>query len=231
MVLRSLLLTSCLVLGVAGSASATTVTFNAGGTACANPGAGLCTSMTVASPNLIDFDTAAGLAPFVSGIATFSFSLGSLSPFVSGSIVDEFAAPPNDSTRYLSIGSPGGASSVTIDFSRPIGYYGLYFASADAYNTFAFYGTGNNDSPIASFTGDQLGASGLTVGQYINFFIADGSVSRIVLTSTSPALETDNHSYLQALEDFSDVPEPGTMGLLGSALIGVAFFARRRNQK
>ena len=117
----------------------------------------------------------------------------------------------------------------------PISYYGLYFSSADAYNTLAFYETGNNITPLVSFTGSQLSSAvpgDQSIGQYINFFVNGGTVGRIVLSSTQAALETDNHSYIQALgNDPSQVPEPATMGLMGGALVGIAFVQRRRNRK
>src|SRR5688500_16272522 len=81
------------------TASATTVTPDLAGTAC--PTAGLCTS--VAGAHQISFDGAT-VSPFVDGNATFTFSPADVSPFVNGSLDGNYAAPPNDNTRYLSIG-------------------------------------------------------------------------------------------------------------------------------
>ena len=89
--------------------------------------------------------------------------------------------------KYLSVGSPSRTAEVSIDFSLPINYYGLYLGSPDGYNSFTFYETGNPNTPIATFTGAQLVAPGLgdqSIGRYINFRISGGSISRIVLSSS-----------------------------------------------
>jgi hypothetical protein len=209
--------------------SATTVTFDLGGSACANIAAGTCTSLGGAQQ--IDFDSAEAPSPFVSGNASFSFSPGNVSPFVSGSLDGQYAAPPGDQTQYLSIATPGRASSVIIDFDSPINYYGLYLGSPDAYNSFTFYGTGDNVTPVASFTGNDIippGNGNQSIGQYVNFYANGGTVSRIVLASTQAALESDNHAYVLAPGGEGDVPEPATMGLMGTALASIGILFRRR---
>ena len=214
---RSLLL-SISLLAASMTAPAATITFDLGGIACAP--AGICTSR--ADAHQIDFE-GANLSPFSSGIATFTFSPNNVTPFVSGSVAGEYAAPPNDTTKYLSIGSPSRTSEVSIDFSTPINYYGLYLGSPDAYNFFTFYETGNFNNPIATFNGLELISSGdgdQSVGRYINFYANGGSVSRVVLSSTQAALETDNHAY-------SAVPEPATISLLAGAFVGLGLLRRR----
>lgn len=222
MKLQQILRTASAVAAFAMTASAATVTFSTGGIPCGS--AGLCTS--VAGAQQIDFDTASAPSPFVSGNATFTFSPGNVSPFVTGSLSGQYAAPPNDETQYLTIGTPGRANSVLIDFDTAINYYGLYLGSPDSYNSFTFFGTGDNVNPIASFTGLDLippGNGNQSIGQYINFSVVGGTVSRIVLSSSQAALETDNHAY-------GAVPEPATMGLMGGALLGLGVFARRRRR-
>ncbi|MBC8165388.1 MAG: hypothetical protein H7Y20_05900, partial [Bryobacteraceae bacterium] len=86
-------------------ASATTAVFTPGGVNCAN--AGICSAEVGATTITFDGLGASTLSPYVTGIATFSYMNGS--PFVNGSVSGEYAAPPNDNTDYLSIGSPNKA--------------------------------------------------------------------------------------------------------------------------
>ena len=199
--------------------AAATVTFNIGGTTCGN--AGLCSS--VADAHHISFDSATTLSPYVSGLASFSFSPDIVSPFVTGSVLAQYATPVNDQTQYLALGVPGRASSVVINFASPVDYYGLYIGSPDPYNLITFFETGNNLTPLASFTGDTfypVSPDTLSVGLYVNFWVNGGTVSRIVLSSSGTAFESDNHAYA--------MPEPATMGLMATALMGLGLFSRLR---
>jgi hypothetical protein len=216
---------------IAISGFATTVSPSISETPCANAAAGLCTGR--ADAYQINFDLATASSSYADGMAIFTFAPGTLSPFLEGSAGGEYAAPPNDETRYLSIGSPSRAGSVIVDFLMPITYYGLYLSSPDVYNSFTFFETGNNVTPIASFTGANLippADGNQLLAKYIDFSITGGTVSRIVLSSSQPALESDNHAYVLALaHDPLEAPEPATMILMGSALVGIALFNRRRN--
>ena len=198
-------------------ASASTITASLGGQACGT--AGQCTS--VAGAHTITFDgLGATSSPYTSGIATFTFSSGS--PFVTGSASGEFAAPPLDETTYLSVGSPGRANPVTISFSAPIAYYGFYLGSPDTYNLVRFF-SGQNQ--IAAFTGGDLlplANGDQSLGAFVNFNVTGGSIDRMVLSSSQPALETDNHAYAVA------TPEPASLGLAGIGLAFVYFGSRRK---
>jgi hypothetical protein len=198
-------------------ASASTITASLGGQACGT--AGQCTS--VAGAHTITFDGLGGTpSPYTSGIATFTFSSGS--PFVTGSASGEFAAPPLDDTTYLSVGSPGRANPVTISFSAPIAYYGFYLGSPDTYNLVRFF-SGQNQ--IAAFTGGDLlplANGDQSLGAFVNFNVTGGSIDRMVLSSSQPALETDNHAYAVA------TPEPASLGLAGIGLAFVYFGSRRK---
>jgi hypothetical protein len=222
---KQILLATVLAVGSVATASATTVVFDVNGIPCAGGMAGLCTA--VGGTTQIDFDSAVGstTSPFVSGAASYSFAAGD-SPFVINSASGQFAAPPNDSTGYLTVGSPGRPSEVTIDFAFGINYFGLYMGSPDAYNYISFY-EANNNTPVATFSGNDLvpGAQGdQSIGKYFNFHTVGGTVNRIVLTSTSAAFETDNHAYNDATVP---TPEPGTFMLMGGSLLGLGTIVRR----
>jgi hypothetical protein len=177
---------------------------------------------TVGGATTVDFDAGLPASPVYTGggLATGN---------VAGS-----AQPLGDGTHYLSLGGVGRPSPVTIDLTS-LGlqnYFGLYWGSIDTYNTIEFF---DGAASVGSFTGTQVAAlaTGLstvasgsqvdaTANRYINFFSGAGeNFNRIVLTSTSPAFESDNHA-------FRAVPTPALLpGLVG---LGVSFWRKRRQQ-
>lgn len=203
-----------------------TISVTVGGVFCT---AGKCS----ANPNAttVDFDAVVSGTPssYSDGIATYTWS-SLLSPFVSGTVSGEYAAPGatkggswTDNSTYLTVGSPNGRPSmVTIDFSTPISYFGLYMGSPDAYNhlQFDFYEFNSNQA----FDGHQLldPANGSWAeADYLNFNVSGGAISRIVMTSDSPAFETDNHAFVAA------TPEPLSVFLLGSGLVCLGLWRKR----
>ena len=191
-------------------ASATSITFSTGGVTCAP--AGVCSSVAGAQTITFDGLGSGTTSPYTNGIATYSFSDGA--PFVKGSVAGEYAAPPSDKTTYLSVGSPNKSNPVTITFSVPIIYFGLYLGSSDTYNTVEFYQGG---ALVGSFTGAELippGNGNQAVGDYLNFNVANGAADKIVMSSFAPALETDNHSFVAA-------PEPASIALVGLSLVAL----------
>lgn len=176
--------------------------------------AGLFTSR--AGATTIDFNllNSSTPSPYTSGLATYTgWSTGN-DPFVQGTSVGNWAAPPADTTTYLAVGSPNLTNTVTINFATPITYFGFYMGSPDNYNQVSFYGPG--DISLQSFSGDQLIAPGngdQSLGAFVNFDVSGGAISKIVLSSTQAAFETDNHAYGSA------VPEPGTLFILGASLV------------
>lgn len=211
--------------------SGATITFTAGGVPCVP--AGMCTAETDATT--IDFETPYA-DHWTAGIATFSFAVGNMPSFVIGSVTGEYASPTFDNTRYLTVGSPNRAGEVSITFASPIDYYGLYFGSPDPYNVIRFYGRSADADPVATFTGTQLMPAAQSgdwdSAEFINFSVHNGTVERIVLTSSTAAFESDNHAYRAALS-VASVPEPATFGLAGAflGLAGCARVIRKRLKK
>ena len=193
-----------------------TITFSRGGVTCPAANSGLCTAVAGATTITFDELSSATDAPYQAGIATFTWT--GASPFVQGSAEGLYAAPTLnallDTTTYLTVGSGGSMpNTVTISFSKPISYFGFYLGSPDTYNQISFFDEG---VLIKSFTGDQLinpGNGSQTLADYVNFYSHGAVITRIVMTSLTPAFENDSHSYQEA-------PEPAT----GALAAGFAAF-------
>jgi hypothetical protein len=182
----------------------------------------------------VDFNSSATLP------INYTPSLLGSSSVESTSVPGSFAAPFNDTTRYLAVGTgpaPIGGTSVNIALSGLQNYFGLYWGSIDSYNTVEFYrGSFALADRVGSYTGAQvLTALGVVVplgtnnqtslltNRYINFDSEGASqyFDRIRLTSTQAAFESDNHA-------FRAVPTPALLpGLVG---IGVSLWRKRRQQ-
>ncbi len=180
----------------------------------------------------IDFNN--GVAP-TTGFAKYSSPVGTPT-VVSGNVGGQYANPSGDNSNYLTI-SPtssnvaGNTGSVTIDFAASLDYFGLHWGSVDKYNTIAFY---SNNTLVQSFTGANVPGTTASGNQttpqdnvFVNFFAntSNGETfNKIVLSSTSPAFETDNHTYRIAT-----VPESSSMvGLFVFGALGVGSFAKRK---
>jgi hypothetical protein len=100
----------------------------------------------------------------------------------------------SDATNYLSVGAHG---SETITFASEQNEFGLYWGSADSYNTISFY-DGNN--LVASYSGTDVAP--LLANGNQGSFASNGYVElsdlapfdKVVLTSSSNAFEVDNIS-------------------------------------
>ncbi len=155
----------------------------------------------------------------------------------SGDLIRGESAPPfGDTTNYVSIPRVGDIDHTAIVTVTGLGgtydYFGLFWGSVDSYNTLEFY---NGTDLVAGFTGSQainpFAANGnqaaSSTNLYINFYFDIGEeFDSFVMSSTNMAFEADNIAV-----GVAPVPEPATMFLFGTGLLGLAGVGRKKFKK
>lgn len=178
-------------------------------------GQGLTTS--VAGMTVLDFN--GGALP--SGVSVAAASTN----YVTGSLVNVNAAPPNDSSQYLAVG-PVTGSPVTITYAAGADYIGFYASSLDSYNSITLVG-----NTTMTYTGDQLAAlAGISAngdqstGFYFNISDLGNVFTQVILQSSVQALELDNF----AIGRQGEVPLPGSLALMLGAMGAGVVLSRKK---
>lgn len=153
---------------------------------------------------------------------------------LSGNNGTGFGSPnqPNgpDGTKYITTGSTGSYPSAQVTMKLPALelYFGLLWGSIDGYNTLSFYNGANLVGSVtgSDATGSPNGDQGVNGTLYVNI-TSDLPFDTVIATSSQYAFEFDNIAFNQT-NPFEPVPEPGSLILLGSSLLGLGAKLRRR---
>ena len=141
------------------------------------------------------------------GVVSFGGSAG----VYSGNTASVAASPT--SGNYLAA-EPGGA--VTFSFRAPLTQFQLLWGSVDSYNSLTFVGSNGSTQLVTG--SDIQAADGSSASAYVTISGLN-AFTKVIASSSSPAFE-----FLPDVQ----VPEPGTLALVGLGLGGLAWMRRRR---
>jgi hypothetical protein len=144
-----------------------------------------------------------------------------------GSSPNLYAAPYNDQTQYISIGTSPTPQTTDLTLTGFTNYIGLYWGSIDSYNNIqitdqsgAVYNINTaNYAVISPSNGSQLAGG----SKYVNIFSSIG-ITDVEFSSDRKAFEFDNLTV-------AAVPEASTWAMMILGFFGLGFFGYRKSSK
>ena len=179
-------------------------------------------SPALAGSTVVDFSTLAvgNYTSFTVSDVTFAAALGGETVRVGAP--GEGGGPYGPTGQHLQ-NNFGGTSTIRFDFGSPVSAFGFVHGAADlTWNLFAYDADGAllASTPVAPTGGSRTG--GFIGLQSTGAGIAYATYT----TSGSDWVLVDDFEYVSA--GVTATPEPATLGLLGTGLVGLAAFGRRR---
>lgn len=151
-----------------------------------------------------------------------------------GNINSVFQSPFNNTgdlltTSYFSVFSAaangGTTSPATLTLGTPLSAITILWGSIDSYNTIEFF---DGATSLLSLTGQQLLGKPNT-GSYEEVALVNFDFAGDLDTFTSIKFSSGKAAFEFALQ--RDVPEPGSLALLGLGLAGLAAASRRKQKQ
>jgi PEP-CTERM motif len=171
--------------------------------------------------NVIQGSIAQTLSTVVGQQYTLSFLYGEYNNNISSSAVNPVDCAAQNGC-YLDPGNTTGPDDSSTNPYAQVNNLNVLFGGSSVYGASNFF--------TSAISGPNNTDGGKSIGDY---FLQEGTAI-VTATSTSTTLEFDAKDFQQgaiitdvSLEAVSAAPEPGTIGLLGSALLGLGLLARR----
>jgi len=199
------------LVSVASFSSAHAVQITIGG--CAGPVAGYGQTTCVGGASVADFNGGTAVPANFSG-----------SGAVVAGTAGAWATPAGDTSNYLAVATTQSSGAEDILLNAIDNYFGMLWGSVDNYNHVYAY---LNGALVGTVNGADVIAAGTSFGnrqaagsnEYVNMSFGSG-FNEIKLVTTNYNFEVDNLAFAQ-------VPEPGSMGLLGVGLLSLLMRRRR----
>lgn len=138
--------------------------------------------------------------------------------------IDDDYQQYNATGIYLDNGTyvNNGFGTLRIDFANTTNAFGFNWGMAESFATWTLYAFNSSDNLIESYNLPSTGPS--SAGEF--YGLADSGISYAMLSwdGAYDWIAIDNFTYAS---DVAPVPEPATMFLLGSGLLGLAGFRKK----
>ncbi len=184
---------------------------------------------------------ALGLLPsyvFDSGGPNGAVTLTGTGVVANTSLDGVYAQPAGVFGNYLAVSGKSAEGSVSLAFSVPENYFGLFWGSIDPYNSIKFL---NDRDVVSAYSGDTIAKivglssdgsqNSASSNRYINFYTGDSFFDQVILSTTNFNFEVADIAFGDppvSVAAVTAVPEPSSLILLGSVLPLMAVIRRKR---